>query len=53
VRWPDGRIEDPSLALGMAGHPITRKPIFIDPGPDPLPDEVFPAGMPSNIRIYR
>lgn len=28
VRWPDGRIEDPSRALGMR-HPVTRKPVFI------------------------
>lgn len=28
VRWPDGRIEDPSRALGMR-HPIVRKPVFI------------------------
>jgi hypothetical protein len=30
VRWPDGRVEDPSLALGMRG-PIVRKPVFIEP----------------------
>ncbi len=30
VYLPDGRIEDPSLALGMAG-PAPRKPIFVDP----------------------
>lgn len=30
VYLPDGRIEDPSLALGMAG-PIIRKPVFVDP----------------------
>ena len=28
VRWPDGRIEDPSLALGMRG-PAVHKPVFI------------------------
>lgn len=28
VRWPDGRIEDPSRALGMR-HPIVRRPVFI------------------------
>lgn len=35
VRWPDGRIEDPSLALGMAGHPITRASVWIKEGPMP------------------
>jgi len=30
VVWlPGGRIEDPSLALGMSDHPITRKPEYI------------------------
>lgn len=29
VQWPDGRIEDPSIALGMAG-PMYRKPIFLN-----------------------
>jgi hypothetical protein len=29
VRWPDGKIEDPSRALGMANHPIVKKPVFI------------------------
>lgn len=33
VRWPDGRIEDPSAALGMNGMPIIAQPIFVDPGP--------------------
>lgn len=33
LRWPDGKIEDPSRALGMHGHPITRAPVFI--GEDP------------------
>lgn len=33
VRWPDGRIEDPSRALGMHGHAVTRAPVFI--GVDP------------------
>jgi hypothetical protein len=33
VRWPNGLIEDPSLALGMHGAPITRRPMFI--GSDP------------------
>lgn len=28
VRWPDGRLEDPSRSLGMY-HPITRKPVFV------------------------
>ena len=27
-KWPDGRIEDPSRALGMR-HPVVRKPVFI------------------------
>jgi len=43
VQWPDGRIEDPSLALGMAGHPITRKPVWIAPGPMPKADETIPG----------
>lgn len=30
VRWPDGRIEDPSMALGMRGT-IYRRPIFVAP----------------------
>lgn len=29
VRWPDGRIEDPSIALGMGGREILRRPIFV------------------------
>lgn len=29
VRWPDGRIEDPSRALGMHGAPIVRRPVFV------------------------
>lgn len=29
VRLPDGRIEDPSRALGMHGHPIVRRPVYI------------------------
>lgn len=28
VRWPAGRIEDPSKALGMGG-PIIRRPVFV------------------------
>jgi hypothetical protein len=28
--WPDGRVEDPSKALGMNG-PITRSPEFVEP----------------------
>lgn len=32
VKMPDGRIEDPSLALGMGGHPIVRQPLYVDPG---------------------
>lgn len=35
VRWPDGRIEDPSLALGMAGHPIVRREVWVREGPMP------------------
>jgi hypothetical protein len=31
VRLPNGKIEDPSLALGMNDHPITRKPVFTTP----------------------
>jgi hypothetical protein len=31
VQWPDGRIEDPSIALGMLGN-IYRKPVFLDGG---------------------
>lgn len=29
VRWPDGKVEDPSLALGMHGT-MHRRPMFID-----------------------
>lgn len=29
-RWPDGRIEDPSMALGMRGA-VSRKPTFVEP----------------------
>ena len=29
VKWPDGRIEDPSLALGMRGE-MKRKPVFVN-----------------------
>lgn len=32
VQWPDGRIEDPSAALGMNGMNLPP-PVFIDPGP--------------------
>lgn len=28
-KLPDGRIEDPSLSLGMSGHAITRQPTFV------------------------
>jgi hypothetical protein len=28
VAWPDGRIEDPSIAMGMRG-PQYRRPIFV------------------------
>lgn len=31
VKWPDGRIEDPSRSLGMHGHPMTRAPVWIKP----------------------
>ncbi len=30
VRHPNGSIEDPSKALGMHGHPITRAPVWVD-----------------------
>jgi hypothetical protein len=30
TRWPDGRIEDPSLALGMHGE-MLRRPTFVEP----------------------
>lgn len=33
LRVPDGRIEDPSRALGMHGHPMVRRPVYIDEGP--------------------
>lgn len=33
LRLPDGRIEDPSAALGMNGAPIIAVPVFVDPGP--------------------
>lgn len=33
VRHPSGLIEDPSRALGMHGHPITRAPVYIDIDP--------------------
>lgn len=29
VQWPDGKVEDPSLARGMRGHPIMREPLFV------------------------
>ncbi len=29
VEWPGGKVEDPSRALGMAGNPIVRRPVFI------------------------
>lgn len=32
VMLPGGRIEDPSLALGMDNHPITRRPVYVPPG---------------------
>lgn len=38
VRHPDGLIEDPSRALGMHGHPITRSPVYIDIDP---PDDLL------------
>lgn len=31
VRLPDGRVEDPSKALGMHGSPVVGKPVFISP----------------------
>ena len=31
VRWPDGRIEDPSLALGMRNGKEPRRSIFVTP----------------------
>jgi hypothetical protein len=33
VWWPGGRIEDPSLALGMRGA-IVRRPVFVEPSDD-------------------
>lgn len=30
LKLPDGRIEDPSRALGMHGHPMTRSPVYIE-----------------------
>ncbi len=30
VKLPDGRLEDPSRALGMSGHAIVRKPVFVE-----------------------
>lgn len=29
VKWPDGKVEDPSLARGMRGHPVMREPLFV------------------------
>jgi hypothetical protein len=29
VRLPNGYIEDPSRALGMNGHPMVRRPVYI------------------------
>jgi len=31
VKLPNGKIEDPSLALGMNNHPIVSKPVFTTP----------------------
>jgi hypothetical protein len=31
VLLPSGKVEDPSLALGMGGAPVTRLATFIDP----------------------
>lgn len=31
VQLPNGMYEDPSRSLGMNGHPITYKPVYIDP----------------------
>lgn len=36
VRWPDGRIEDPSRARGMGGGPILNIPVFIGVATEPL-----------------
>ena len=33
VRHPKGLIEDPSRALGMRGHPIVKRPVYIDLDP--------------------
>ncbi len=38
VRWPDGRIEDPSMALGMRGA-VVRRPVFVEPD-----DQIYPEG---------
>lgn len=38
VRLPDGRIEDPSAALGMNGLYLPP-PVFVSPGPMPSGDE--------------
>lgn len=32
VRLPNGEIEDPSIALGMSGHPIVMRPVYVNPG---------------------
>ena len=29
VKWPNGKIEDPSRATGMGGHAITGEPVFL------------------------
>ena len=31
VLLPNGLIEDPSRALGMSDHPVTRMPVYIEP----------------------
>jgi hypothetical protein len=31
LRLPDGRIEDPALALGMHGAPYVSQPVYVDP----------------------
>lgn len=38
VRWPDGRIEDPSAALGMNDMPVIARSVWVEPGPLPEDD---------------
>jgi hypothetical protein len=35
IQLPDGRIEDPSSALGMNDLPIIARPVYVEPGPMP------------------